>query len=285
MGKKYTLGYCLWLLGGAPLPERIQFVYDHGFRAVAKLQTVRSDASEECREAAHLIAKLGMTMTCHTNVHGNLKDGRVDWDFAKAALADDLWWNEATGGAVHSCCTDTVAFRTPDQKIVYLQDETLAMAELEKSTFDGTKIGSGIENSCSRTESGPCYAAPAQFRAMAAHAQGLLFDAGHANIAIHSFPECAGLDLETYLDAIPLTVHEVHISDNHGEWDEHLAPLCGNLDFAALRRGLEKRRETPVISLEFCRDISNGLYAHDLTVPAKRERVVRAMETLSEIFG
>lgn len=285
MSKKFTLGYCLWLLGGTPLPERIQFVYDHGFRAVAKLQSIHSDASAECREAARLIARLGMTMTCHTNVHGNLKGGHVDWDFARAALADDLWWNEATGGAVHSCCTDTVTFRTPDQKLVCLQDETMAMAELEQRTFAGTKIGSGIENSCSRTDDGPCYAAPAQFGAMAAHAQGLLFDAGHANIAIHSFPECAGLDLETYLDAIPLTIHEVHVSDNHGKEDEHLAPRCGNLDFAALRRGLEKRPETPVVSLEFCRDIMHGLLAHDLTVPAERARVVRAMETLAEWLG
>ena len=285
MSKKYTLGYCLWLLGGVSLPECIQFVYDHGFRAVAKLQSVHSENNDECREAARLIQKLGMTMTCHTNLHGNLKNGCVDWDFARAALADDLWWNEATGGAVRSCCTDTISKRTPEGKLVYLKDDTLAMADLEKTTFAGMRIGSGIENSCSRTEDGPVYATPAQFHEMAAHAQGLLFDAGHANIALHSYPECAGLNLETYLDTISLTIHEVHISDNHGKQDEHLAPLCGNLDFAALRRGLEKRAETPIISLEFCQDILNGKCAHNLTVPAERGRVVRAMDALQKIFN
>lgn len=269
--KKYKLGYCLWLLTGWTLPERIRFLYDQGFRSVAKLQTTGSEMDPERRDAARLIRELGMTMTCHTNVQGNLKNRRLDPDFMQRALADDLWWNEMTGGAVYSCCSDTVSAQNPRE---FLMDDTVTLAETEKKTFAGTKILCGIENS-----TGPEYSRPGQFIEMQKHSTAMLLDAGHANVSIRKYPDLQGMTLETYLDAIPLTIAEVHISDNHGEWDEHLAPKQGDSDYDALLRGLEKRPETPVISLEFCKDIAHGLYSHDLSVPADRDRVLHAMET------
>lgn len=269
--KQYTLGYCLWLLRGGTLPDRIQFLYDHGFRSAAKIQSTDSEHSPEARDAACLIRELGMTLTCHTNVQVHLKDGRIDMDFARAALEDDLWWNEASGGALHSCCSDIVS-RTH-------MEDTVTLADLQMEYFRGSSVLSGIENSFR-----PEYCLPEQFAAMKAHSTAILFDAGHAHISLHTIPQLQGMSMEEYLDAIPLTVAEVHITDNHGLKDEHLAPQKGTTDYESLLRGLEKRPETPVISLEFCKDILNGLYAHDISIPAERDRVLRAMETLKSIF-
>ena len=276
MKKKYKLGYCLYLLRGGTLPGRIEFLYENGFRSVAKLQSVDSAKSQECRDAARLIRELGMTMTCHTNVQGNLKNRRMDPDFARRALADDLWWNEASGGAVHCCCSDIVSASDPFE---FLMEDTVEFAKMRLETFRGTGILTGIENAPR-----PEYCLPEQFAAMKEYSTAMLFDAGHAHISLHTMPQLRGMTLETYLDAIPLPIAEVHITDNHGERDEHLAPTDGNTDYAALLRGLEKRPETPVISLEYCKDVRNGLYAHDITVPEDRDRVLRAMNLLKEIF-
>jgi len=276
MKKTYKLGYCIYLLTGGTLPQRIEFLYENGFRSVAKLQTTDSARSQECRDAAKLIRELGMTLTCHTNVQGQLKNRRMDPDFARRALADDLWWNEASGGAVRNCCSDIVSAQNPRE---ILLDDTVALAEMQLETFRGTGILSGIENA-------PCpeYCLPEHFAMMKPHSTAMLFDAGHAHISLHTMPQLAGMTLETYLDAIPLPIAEVHITDNHGQKDEHLAPTDGTTDYAALLRGLEKRPETPVISLEYCKDAQNGLFAHDITVPEERSRVLRAMNLLREIF-
>ena len=274
--KSYRLGYCLWLLSGKTLPERIDFLYGLGFRSVAKLQSTGSEKSAEAREAAQVIRERGMTMTCHTNVQANLKDGRMDPDFARRALEDDLWWHEATGGAVRSCCSDLVVRHDPR---TVLMEDTIQLAGMQREILGGRGILTGIENSPEE------YALPDDFAAMAPHVSAVLWDAGHANIALNRLPQLQGLTMEEYLDAVPLPVAEVHITDNHGERDEHLAPLDGNLDFAALRRGLDKRPETPVVSLEYCKDIGNGLYDHDITIPAERDKVLRATDRLKALFA
>ena len=274
--KQYTLGYCMWLLKGGSLPERIRFLYDHGFRSMAKLQSTGSADSSEARDAAQLIRELGMTMTCHTNVQANLKNRRMDPDFARRALEDDLWWYHATGGALRSCCSDVVSAQDPRE---ILLDDTAALAEMQREIFGGTGVLTGIENATY-----PEYCLPEHFAAMKPHSTAILLDAGHAHISLHTMPQLQGMSMEEYLDAIDLPIAEVHITDNHGLKDEHLAPGDGNADFASLLRGLEKRQETPVISLEYCYDILHGLYAHDITIPAERDRVLRAMDAMRSIF-
>ena len=133
----------MWLLKGGSLPERIRFLYDHGFRSMAKLQSTGSADSSEARDAAQLIRELGMTMTCHTNVQANLKNRRMDPDFARRALEDDLWWYHATGGALRSCCSDVVSAQDPRE---ILLDDTVALAEMQREIFGGTGVLTGIEN-------------------------------------------------------------------------------------------------------------------------------------------
>ena len=160
-----------------------------------------------------------------------------------------------------------------------LWDDTVTLAEMQREIFRVTDVLTGIENATY-----PEYCLPEHFAEMAKHSSAILLDAGHAHISLHTMPQLAGMDFEAYLDAIALPVAEVHITDNHGVQDEHLAPGDGTADFAALLRGLEKRQETPIISLEYCYDILREKYAHDLTVPAERDRVLRAMDAMRRIF-
>ena len=70
----------------------------------------------------------------------------------------------------------------------------------------------------------------------------MTFDVNHSNIhedLIHAAENCAGL------------VKDIHVSDNHGECEEHLPPGEGIIDFPAAFRALRANGYTGPCNLEF----------------------------------
>lgn len=77
---------------------------------------------------------------------------------------------------------------------------------------------------------------------------GITLDTGHANLrdSAGSFGSPAG-----FIRARGPLVQNVHCQDNRGEWDEHLPPGQGSVDFAALFQALQQTHANPVLTMEF----------------------------------
>jgi sugar phosphate isomerase/epimerase len=76
------------------------------------------------------------------------------------------------------------------------------------------------------------------FKALGAHRVGFCLDTGH-QAAFGSTPLLDWVEiLEPYLG-------QLHLHDNLGEWDDHLALGQGDIDFQGLFHALRKIRETP----------------------------------------
>ena len=71
---------------------------------------------------------------------------------------------------------------------------------------------------------------------------GVCWDTGHANIS--------GCDQESSLARLGRRLLWVHINDNTGMDDDHLPPFAGNVDFAAVSRGLDKAGYTGAFNYE-----------------------------------
>lgn len=61
---------------------------------------------------------------------------------------------------------------------------------------------------------------------------GICWDFGHAHLA--------GIDQPYWQRRIGSRLKAVHIADNNGEWDEHLAPFYGTIDWTAMMRTLKQ---------------------------------------------
>ncbi|MDY6974248.1 MAG: sugar phosphate isomerase/epimerase family protein [Thermodesulfobacteriota bacterium] len=72
---------------------------------------------------------------------------------------------------------------------------------------------------------------------------GFCFDAGHMT----AFSETA---VEDWLKAMGPFLKEVHLHDNDGTWDDHLAIGAGEIDFDILFKYLEDNHLRPIITLE-----------------------------------
>jgi sugar phosphate isomerase/epimerase len=70
---------------------------------------------------------------------------------------------------------------------------------------------------------------------------GLCFDTGHFNLF-------STISLAEWLDQVRPHIFEIHLHDNTGKADDHLAIGDGNFDFAALFAGL--CGITPVYTIE-----------------------------------
>ena len=72
---------------------------------------------------------------------------------------------------------------------------------------------------------------------------GFCFDAGHMNV----FSET---NMKDWLAALGPFVKEVHLHDNDGTWDDHLAIGAGEIDFEYLFQYVEDNHLRPIMTLE-----------------------------------
>ncbi|MDY6951098.1 MAG: sugar phosphate isomerase/epimerase family protein [Thermodesulfobacteriota bacterium] len=72
---------------------------------------------------------------------------------------------------------------------------------------------------------------------------GFCFDTGH----MHAF---SATNVQGWLEDLGPFVEELHVHDNHGSRDDHLAIGAGDIDFDTLFRYVAKNRLKPIITLE-----------------------------------
>ena len=279
-----TLGFCTWLLRGLRLPDAIAFLAEAGYRSVAFLQDVMGVRGSEREEAAAAIRELGFSITYHGCVQWWVgQDQRFDDAKVQAMFEDVRWWHENAGGVV-SCCSDRVAGPTaegPNRR--YLEGETRRLAQCERDFFEPLGVGYGIENCFHR------YCLHEEMRGLKDSVRGpaphlgSILDVGHAFVHVN-VDRTDGLSFEDYLDGIPVRIWELHITDNHGASDEHLAPGEGTLDFRALRRAMDRRGFDGPISMEVCKDAAHGDNCFDLSNPAHRDAIRRMRDDFLRLY-
>lgn len=72
---------------------------------------------------------------------------------------------------------------------------------------------------------------------------GFCFDIGHCNIF-------SRVSIKDWILAVGNKVQEVHIHDNHGKYDEHLAIGDGNIDFDSFFKLLNRQGIDPILTIE-----------------------------------
>jgi sugar phosphate isomerase/epimerase len=78
---------------------------------------------------------------------------------------------------------------------------------------------------------------------------GILVDVGHLNLSMHKYGYI-DVAVEQYISDLPVPLIEVHLSDNDGEEDQHLPLGIGNVDFAAVARGLKRVGFSGITTIE-----------------------------------
>lgn len=286
----FRFGYCGWLLAGKRLPDMIQFLANEGFNSVSWLQSIMNYEESERKEAAAAIKELNFTLCWHGNVQANLtKDFHINEEFTRKMLQDVLWWHENTNGVV-SCCSDAISAVTPDHPNgVYLKEDTWKLLQMESEFFEnsGTSIGYGIENSCLRQDK-TGYARikdMQEFKNQLSCPEhvGMIFDVGHANLYLNRTPE-DNLNLVEYMKQLPFKIYEIHVTDNHGQKDEHLIPGEGNIDYTQMYEGVQAIGFDGVISLEVCKDILKGYYSFDLNNSKEQDMIRLARDRFLNAF-
>lgn len=259
------LGYCDWLLCGIRGPEKIRFLAEEGFKSISFLQCVMDMDPVEAGETAAAIKEH------HFNVcyHGNVPVAADGPDLAatEKMFANVMWWHEHTDG-VRSCCSDRLPTLEATRKLL----------QLEHDFFEDKKIGYGIEN-CFPKDNKYSNSRLEHFQAFAAmypeaRYQGMIFDAGHANIALN-LDYHNQLGMYDYVTRIPYNIYELHLTDNHGENDEHFIPGAGTVDFHALKTALDARNFDGALTFEVCVDIQHGKYGFDLSKEENRDYIRR----------
>jgi sugar phosphate isomerase/epimerase len=104
------------------------------------------------------------------------------------------------------------------------------------------------------------------------------FDIGHANLADGTEEE----RIETSFAPLRELAASVHVHDNHGEKDEHLAPYDGAIDWAAAVNTLKSASEKNLpLTLELKEKIGP-----EVPTPQQQLEVARkAMDRLEEVWG
>jgi sugar phosphate isomerase/epimerase len=281
-----VIGTAFWLLSGGSQMERMEWLVSNGFGGLSLLQNAMDIDQHQRKDLAAAIVGAGLTLTYHGNVHHKLQDsGALDSDFSARMFDDVIWWHENTNG-VYSCCSDSI--NTPRQNGSTAFDFEVNRQHLQAAHDRLAKYGIrvGLENSFGREKRLASVADITQMVHLCSDLDlGLLLDAGHANIHVRSDGQSDENKIDSYVQALPLEILEVHFSDNRGQKDEHKELGYGNLDLSSLFRALQARGFKGQFTLEVCADIATGQYGLDIGDPRQTDILLRSRDRIIEAWS
>ncbi|MDY6987143.1 MAG: sugar phosphate isomerase/epimerase family protein [Thermodesulfobacteriota bacterium] len=191
-------------------------------------------------EMASLLRHEGLSITLHGPFY-DLAPGAMDKKILEATrerLRQAFDLIPLFEPAAIVCHTGYDSKRYQDDKDLWLETAMATWAPL-LGDLQGTKTTLMLENVYEET--------PVMLlrliKGLNSNKVGFCFDAGHMN----AFSET---NLRGWLEHLGPFVKELHIHDNHGTRDDHLAIGAGNIDFDTLFRYVEKNRLKPIMTLE-----------------------------------
>jgi sugar phosphate isomerase/epimerase len=181
-----------------------------------------------------LLAELRLAWTVHAGLSPALR--------GETAFLDEIRdFAEGAGPPLAVSFDPVLLGEKPDKR--YGSDLTVEALETAGRALAGLETVLALENS-------PRNCAPELFVPVVERCPGLgmLLDTGHLNMFLGADP--AGID--SYLDALPLPIVDLHIHDNDGERDRHDPLGSGTLPYGRLFAALRSRGYDGLATLEVC---------------------------------
>lgn len=275
------VGMAFWLLSGGSGPERVAWLAAQGFQSLSLLIN-DPDAGDPARDdTARAIRDSGLLASCHPNYQCAVKpDGSLDADRIRRLNDQVLAWHAHAGG-MYAACSDPIVVPTAHGDTVFSTERNRELMQMAADAFRPAGIRFGWENTFGAPDR--CQSAEDINRFAAACAMpglGLLLDLGHLNIHLHS-AAAPTRDPELFIRKLAVVIHEVHVTDNLGQRDEHRHLGYGNLDLTAVMRGLRAIGYRGPLVVEVCVDILAGRYGSDIHDPAQTAPVLATRDRLT----
>jgi sugar phosphate isomerase/epimerase len=276
------VGMAFWLLSDGSGADRVAWLSRQGFQALSLLVKSPDPDDPERRDTACAIRDAGLVTSCHPGYQAAVgADGRLDRDLVRRLHDQVLWWHAHAGG-VRSACADPIHVKAADGETTFSTALNLEAMALAAEALAPAGIRFGWENTFGPP--GCCQSVADINRFAAACARpglGLLLDLGHLNIHLHS-PAAGTKDPEIFIRQLAVEIHEVHITDNLGQRDEHRHLGYGNLDLGAAMRGLRAVGFRGPLVVEVCSDILSGRYQSRINDPAQVAPLLATRDRLAE---
>jgi sugar phosphate isomerase/epimerase len=273
-----------WLLNGPRWSECVEWVIDQRFTGISVHSSSMKIDRRERERAAAAIKEAGLHVTYHANVPRE-PSGAPDFDqgFAARMLEDVLWWHEHAGGV--SCCgLDVIKYGGQSKDAVGTLEINLALATTVAERLRPHGIPIGFENNCAPTAFTRLDSLRQLKRDHERTLQGMLLDAGHANVHVRRNHGPGEKELGEYVREIPFEIFDVHLSDNHGTADEHNPLGQGSVDLASLCGALRAKQFKGQLTVEVCVDIASRRYAADIRRPEETDPLLISRDKIREAW-
>jgi len=264
----------IWAFDGPSVTARIAKVAEAGFEAVSMTDALRKTAQEEWDDVIAVIERYDLLLTFHLalGTHGT---DRVK-EMIQPNIADAIEWQRRTGRVVN-CTFDSAYFpdETNAEKIWDAEGTITGLRHaLEQLSPHGIKVG--IENWLINHRLD-------QFRLMKEEVGRedlyMLLDVGHLNIALRT-PATGIVSSREWIESVPMDIIELHLHDNHGELDEHLALGEGEIDLVPIIAGLKARGFDGIATME----VGFPKEPRNVENPAVVQRLVRTREAFLDAW-
>ena len=264
-----------WTVKSDSLAQTVRALADMGFQAMSFCLYQHPALTKEWPEVLALLRERDLDVLFHLALGGNPrtpKDVELSPQFALV-----LSLHEKTG-RVKTVCFDP-AWQMNEAKQV-IADLPGAVAGLryavERLTPCGIRVGienwsiSGRLDQLQEIKAGVGYAG-----------LGMLLDVGHAHIMVAKKILPSGMTTESFVDALPLPVYELHLHDNHGDSDEHLPLGAGQVQLEPVIRALKRK----AFSGHATAEIIPNMKAIPLTDMAGMEGIRRTKEQFERAWN
>jgi sugar phosphate isomerase/epimerase len=242
MNYKHITSRCFINFPFRRLQLELDFVLTHRIQPEIGLEgdTLYTATAAEYREIAEALASAGLRCTLHAPF----------FDLAPGALDQNIL---AASRAKLGKAFDLIEMFRPAAVVCHLNYEENKHGYKQSAWFDASlatwqgllaqaathRVPMMLENTY---ETGP-EQHEKMLGALDSPLAGFCLDVGHvASFAKNSWQE--------WLPALTPWLGQLHLHDNHGDRDAHLAPGRGSFDFSGLFRYLKEQRLQPLVTLE-----------------------------------
>lgn len=265
------LGCAVWVINAPTLAERIGWIAEQGFEAISLITTKLARDEADFALSMDLVRDRELTTTFHLGI-GRIEDG-PPWEQWEEQMREVEGWMDAVGRV--SCVSFDAGMReVGPNEFECAYDQTAAVLRETIGRLAGRSVSVMIENGW-----GPRGTQQHLQRlkdGVADEGLGLLLDLGHANIHTHIH----GLQPQTYIPALPLPVHELHVHDNDGVGDQHEGVGVGCIDLGAMSRGLKAHGFEGIATVEVC----PGVKAIEFGDVEQMSKIVRTRDEFAQAW-
>jgi sugar phosphate isomerase/epimerase len=224
-----------WTVKSESLARALRVLAGMGFHAMSFCSGQQGAIIKEWPDLLAILRERDLDVLLHLAIGGNPRTPK-DVELAPQ-LAFALRLHEKTG-RVATVCFDPAWQLDESKKVVADLPGTIAGLRHAIETLTPCGICVGIEN---WSISGRLDQLEQIKKGVGYSALGMLLDVGHAHIMVAQKILPPGMTTESFIDALPFPIYELHLHDNHGNLDEHLPLGSGDARLAPVIRALKRK--------------------------------------------